>query len=88
MEGFSFFFRHRVASTSTITPTTTALYVYTRRYIPQRSRDPPHYHIMKQLTEVFDQTEIPFIANGDVLEPEDIQRIRDATGIVDCVRSF
>ncbi len=47
------------------------------RYIPQRPREPAHWHLIKNVVEAVD---CPVIANGDVQCFEDFERIRECTG--------
>ncbi|KAK3285232.1 hypothetical protein CYMTET_7147 [Cymbomonas tetramitiformis] len=49
------------------------------RYIPQRPRDPAHWD---RISEVVAGMSIPVIANGDVFEHGDFERLRNDTGAV------
>lgn len=47
------------------------------RYVSQRPREPAHWDLIKQIVE---SVSCPVIANGDVFEYEDFERIRSETG--------
>lgn len=49
------------------------------RKVPDRPRDPAKWN---EIADVAAALSIPVIANGDVFEYEDFQRIRDATGVL------
>lgn len=54
----------------------TSLYLFCRR-VPDRPRDPAKW---SEIADVVSALSIPVIANGDVFEYDDIQRIKSATG--------
>lgn len=49
------------------------------RKVPDRPRDPAKWN---EIADVAAALSIPVIANGDVFEYEDFQRIRNVTGVL------
>lgn len=49
----------------------------TCRKVPDRPRDPAKWN---EIADVVASVSVPVIANGDVFEYDDVQRIKDATG--------
>eukprot|EP01027_Heterolobosea_sp_BB2_P010173 GEZU01014956.1.p1 GENE.GEZU01014956.1~~GEZU01014956.1.p1 ORF type:complete len:212 (-),score=48.27 GEZU01014956.1:23-658(-) len=47
------------------------------RYVDQRPREPAHMHLLRHIV---DAVSIPVIANGDMFQNEDPDRIRELTG--------
>lgn len=53
------------------------IYLVNCRRVADRPRDPANWN---EIADVVAALSIPVIANGDVFEYEDFQRIKDATG--------